>query len=123
MPAGDRTGPLGYGPRTGRGLGFCAGFHAPGFEYPGPGMGFGRGYGLGSGFGRGMGMGRGRGFWRPRFGLFGYYPYAPAAWTPYPPGREGEAAWLEGQAQALEQELLQIRKKLEEIDKAKGAKK
>lgn len=26
MPGGDRTGPLGMGPMTGRGLGYCAGF-------------------------------------------------------------------------------------------------
>ncbi|NPA39927.1 MAG: DUF5320 domain-containing protein, partial [Thermodesulfobacteria bacterium] len=25
MPWGDRTGPLGMGPRTGRGLGYCSG--------------------------------------------------------------------------------------------------
>ena len=26
MPGGDRTGPLGMGPMTGRGLGYCTGF-------------------------------------------------------------------------------------------------
>ncbi|MHA1489677.1 MAG: DUF5320 domain-containing protein [Promethearchaeota archaeon] len=31
MPAGDGTGPNGKGSRTGRGLGYCAGFSAPGF--------------------------------------------------------------------------------------------
>lgn len=30
MPRGDRTGPLGLGPMTGRGAGFCKGFRAPG---------------------------------------------------------------------------------------------
>ena len=55
MPAGDRTGPWGLGPRTGRGLGLCAGFAAPGYAYRGPGLGLGRGYGLGRGFGRGFG--------------------------------------------------------------------
>ena len=40
MPRGDRTGPLGRGPMTGRGLGYCAGYDAPGFMF---GRGFGRG--------------------------------------------------------------------------------
>ncbi len=30
MPGGDRTGPRGMGPRTGRAAGFCRGFGAPG---------------------------------------------------------------------------------------------
>jgi len=31
MPRGDRTGPLGMGPLTGRRLGFCAGSKVPGY--------------------------------------------------------------------------------------------
>ncbi|RLI76297.1 hypothetical protein DRP04_12770 [Archaeoglobales archaeon] len=31
MPGGDRTGPWGMGPRTGRGAGFCSGYGMPGF--------------------------------------------------------------------------------------------
>ena len=30
MPAGDRTGPMGTGPRSGRGAGYCGGSEAPG---------------------------------------------------------------------------------------------
>jgi len=52
MPFGDGTGPLGKGPKTGRGLGFCAGYDTPGYTK-------GRGRGLGR---RGRGRGRGR-FW------------------------------------------------------------
>jgi len=49
MPQGDRTGPNGAGPMTGRAMGFCAGNNSPGFMNSG----------------RGRGMGRGRGFaWR-----------------------------------------------------------
>ena len=29
MPGGDRTGPEGYGPRTARRLGYCAGYDSP----------------------------------------------------------------------------------------------
>ncbi len=31
MPWGDGTGPWGFGPRTGRAAGFCAGYNMPGF--------------------------------------------------------------------------------------------
>jgi len=34
MPRGDGTGPTGLGPRTGRGLGPCAGYPAPGYTKP-----------------------------------------------------------------------------------------
>lgn len=34
MPRGNGTGPLGMGPMTGRGAGYCAGFPAPGFTNP-----------------------------------------------------------------------------------------
>ncbi|MGB9797357.1 MAG: DUF5320 domain-containing protein, partial [bacterium] len=47
MPFGDRTGPLGRGPRTGRGAGFCSGFPVPGYLNPIPGRGF---WGRGRGF-------------------------------------------------------------------------
>ena len=74
MPRGDGTGPMGMGPMTGRGAGYCAGFSTPGYvnSTPRMGMAFGRGsyfYGRGAGFGlrggRGPGFGnfgRGRGF-------------------------------------------------------------
>ena len=63
MPWGDRTGPLGLGPMTGRGLGYCAGFNTPGFV-KGPGFGWGRGWRWFGGRGRGWGGGfRFRGGW------------------------------------------------------------
>ena len=53
MPRGDGTGPMGIGPMTGRGRGFCGGSGAPGFVSLGPGIGFGRGRGCrGGGHGR-----------------------------------------------------------------------
>jgi hypothetical protein len=61
MPGGDRTGPLGEGPMTGRGMGYCAGADSRGYFDARGGWGGGRRYG--SGFGRGGGrIGRGRGF-------------------------------------------------------------
>lgn len=50
MPGGDGTGPMGWGPRSGRGAGYCSGYHRPGYDNAFPGRGF-----------------RGFGFQRPRF--------------------------------------------------------
>jgi len=34
MPLGDKTGPRGQGPKTGRGVGTCAGYDHPGYLDP-----------------------------------------------------------------------------------------
>jgi len=54
MPRGDRTGPMGARPRTGRGLGYCGGYDIPAHPAFGPLMGW--RHGGGGGFG-----------WRHRF--------------------------------------------------------
>ncbi len=36
MPWGDETGPMGQGPMTGRGAGYCAGYNTPGYANPMP---------------------------------------------------------------------------------------
>jgi hypothetical protein len=59
MPGGDRTGPRGMGPMTGRAAGVCAGNPVPGYTTPG--FGRGRGFRCGSGGGPGRG-GQGYGF-------------------------------------------------------------
>ena len=59
MPGGDKTGPLGAGPMTGRALGPCAGNDAPGYDSAAPGRGF---FGRGRGGGGGGGQGRRRRF-------------------------------------------------------------
>ncbi len=110
MPGGDRTGPLGLGPRTGRALGYCAGYDSPGFTrgIPRGGAGFGYGRGWGRGFGRGF-WGHGRGFWRR-----GYYPDV------YPvPTREEEKTYLENMVKDLEAELKAIKERLQELSKEK----
>lgn len=64
MPRGNKTGPQGQGPMTGRGAGFCAGYTVPGYAndaVPGCGGRFGAGYRHGNGRGQGFG-GRGLGF-------------------------------------------------------------
>lgn len=104
MPGGDRTGPLGEGPMTGRGMGFCAGHPTPGNTQPGPGRGFGRGRGF-SGGGRG-----GRG-WRHRFWATGVPGWARGGCLPET--RQTEMQWLEARARAIESELAAIRARLE----------
>ncbi|MBN2388572.1 MAG: DUF5320 domain-containing protein [Anaerolineales bacterium] len=95
MPGGDRTGPLGAGPRTGRGMGYCSGYDRPGFTSPAPGFRLGRG-------------GRGRG-WQNRF-TAGSIP----AWTQ--PTAEQEAADLKAQADWLKSQLDAIQKRIEELE-------
>ncbi len=53
MPYGNRTGPFGEGPMTGRGLGHCSGYDSPGYVKGNFGCRFGRGLRRGRGFGRG----------------------------------------------------------------------
>jgi hypothetical protein len=121
MPRGDRTGPTGLGPMTGRRAGFCAGFGMPGYTNPVPGRGFGMGFGRGRGaWSRGFGGG-GRG-WRNMF-----YASSQPGWMRFgavtPVGDsdpELEKKTLQNQADYLQNELDSIRKRLEEIDKEAG---
>ncbi|MBN2150241.1 MAG: DUF5320 domain-containing protein [Candidatus Lokiarchaeota archaeon] len=122
MPGGDGTGPRGFGPLTGRGLGFCAGYNTPGYIQPGPGFGgrfWGRGGGFGRGFGGGFGRGYGRGFGRGYGGYWGV-PLAPpagypAAGVPVTPAQEVEM--LRAQKQYLEQEQAGVKEDLDALEK------
>ena len=98
MPGGDRTGPLGAGPRTGRGTGFCSGYNRPGFINQA--AAFRGGFGFGS-----WGAGRG---WRHRFYATGIPGYA--AYTP-----EQEATDLKNQADWLKEQLDDIQKRIDEL--------
>ncbi len=61
MAKGDKTGPEGKGPRTGRGLGYCSGNDKAGFESEDkPRQGLSRGLRNGQGQGRGSGRGKNR---------------------------------------------------------------
>ena len=112
MPAGNRTGPNGMGPRTGRGAGYCAGNDRPGFMSQGFGGGFNRGM-----FGRGMFGGRGfrnmfHATGQPGWMRYGAYPgtYPQAAPAPMTPEQEQEAlktqeAWLQEQLDAVRAQM------------------
>ncbi len=107
MPAGDRTGPNGEGPKTGRGLGYCTGNTQPGYSQP-PRMGLGRGYGRGNNRGRGLG----RGFFRGQFS-------SPAPLTQEPisesKNTQEEAEYLQQQLSSLESEIAHIKQRLSEL--------
>ncbi|MGB3976464.1 MAG: DUF5320 domain-containing protein [bacterium] len=115
MPRGDGMGPAGFGPMTGRGAGYCAGFSVPGYANPVPGRGFGMGFGRG--FRRG-GYGRRNMFYgggMPGFARFGGYPPYPGAYQQ--PDPEWEKNALKNQAEALRSELDFIKARLEELEK------
>ena len=113
MPGGDRTGPVGRGPMTGRATGFCAGFSDPGYSNSGSARGFGRGWGRG--FGRGF-WGR-RMLWREP-----YYqgPYNPPCRDVFPTqNKEEEKTYLEEMVKGLEEEIKDIRGRIKELSEEK----
>ena len=118
MPRGDRTGPAGMGPLTGRAGGYCSGYEVPGFANPGGG-----GIGRRRGFGRGLGRGSGRGRAQIEPGYYGYPPFyqpygvAPLGAAAPAPSREHELEMLESQAKGIEQTLDDIRKRISELEK------
>lgn len=105
MPFGDQTGPLGQGPMTGRGRGYCTGNAAPGRFNAAPGMGMGRG---------------GRG-WRNRFRASGTNPVGASAATPAAKP-EPEVAELKTALDSLLTAVNRMQQRLEAIEAAqKGA--
>ena len=139
MPGGDRTGPAGMGPMTGRAAGYCAGYPVPGYMSPISGAGWG-GFGYGRGGGRGRGWGRGRGFgWGGRGWGQGAYPYGGAYYgapnagsyygapygNPYNPQMTSkqEADMLKDQAKAMQEDISSINERIKELESAAKSKK
>ncbi len=117
MPGGDRTGPMGMGPMTGRAAGFCAGNNVPGYMNPYGGRGMGYRWGGMGGRGRGGGFGRRRGFFAQ--GAYpelapGAAPYPYDAPMPFDAGAELDA--LQNQAQSLRSALENIEKRIGELE-------
>jgi len=125
MPRGDRSGPMGMGPGTGRAAGYCAGYPVAGFANPLPGRGtFGRGGGRGGGQG-----GRGHRNWYYATGLTGWqraargwypaqagtvpYPY-PAPYTQMAP--QEEAKMIQNQIETLEENIRAAQERLGELE-------
>jgi len=115
MPGGDGTGPMGAGPMTGRGAGYCAGFAVPGFVN----LGFGGGF-----FGRGRCGGRG---WRNMFYATGLPGWArvgmgmgaaamPTASASYGAAGQQDLDVLKQQAQQMADALENIRRRISELE-------
>lgn len=104
MPRGDRTGPMGAGPVTGRGAGFCAGYPAPGFANPGPGLGWRRGFGAGGRGWRNWYYATGLPFWARG----GYVQPAPEQELT---GLKTQADWLRGQLEAITKRIEELEQK------------
>ncbi len=120
MPAGDGTGPMGMGPKTGKAAGFCAGYGMPGYANPIPGRGYGF-WGAGRGF-----FGRGRGyrhwfyatglpFWA-RSAAYGPMPYAAPYYAPPTMTTEQELTYLKDQSEYLATSLDEIQKRISELE-------
>jgi hypothetical protein len=148
MPGGDRTGPAGMGPMTGRAAGFCAGYPVPGYMNPVGGRGYGgwgRGF-RGGGWGRrnwyyatgltgwqraGYGMPAWGGYVNPTYGgAVNPYAYGGAV-SPYAYGgapsatgltAQQELDGLKGQAEYLEDALDGVKKRIEELESQKNSK-
>ena len=88
MPGFDGSGPGGYGPGTGRGMGPC-----------------GRGLAMRRGFGRGFGRGRGFGA-----GIFGNYA------EHEPLSKEAQKQLLEAELKRIEAEKTEITKRLTSLE-------
>ena len=97
MPGRDKTGPVGQGPMTGRGLGNCTGGRG---DY---GRGFGGGFGFRHGFGRGRGYGQGFGF---------HHGYGNAYYS-----SQDEKQWLENEIHSLKDQLAYFEKRLSDQNK------
>jgi hypothetical protein len=109
MPSGDRRGPMGQGPMTGRALGFCNGYDTPGYT-KGFGGGFRFGGGRGGGFGRGFGWGRGRAF----YGAYPeYFPYTGPSWGL---SKKDELTMLKSEAENLREHQKEIEKRISELE-------
>jgi hypothetical protein len=126
MPGGDRTGPGGFGPMTGRRAGYCAGYSVPGYMNPVGGYG---------GYGRGRGGGRGRRNWYYQTGMPGWSraSYGYPAWGGYAPpvapyanmpvqAPAAEMDMLKQEADYLREELKAIEERLDSLKKEKKEK-
>ena len=100
MPAQNGTGPTGEGPLTGRGMGQCNPNLPEGTQSNIGGLGLGRGR-RGGFFGGGRRLYRRSGFFRPQ-------------WIP---SSQSEAETLKQQASILEENLNQIKRRLEDLEK------
>jgi hypothetical protein len=110
MPGGDRTGPSGFGPMTGRGRGWCGGFRPAGW--------LAEGYGRAGAFGFGCGRGR----WHGQYaaGPPGRFRGGGKGWRAAPGFPRGtaqeELAYLREYLASLEDELNAVKARMAELE-------
>ncbi len=117
MPRGDKTGPNGAGPMTGRGAGYCIGNEQPGFANQVGVSGYGRrgGQGLRRGAGGGRGRG-GRGMGR-NWAAPGASPEPPYNMNEARFSAPAESSYTENQERAyLKAQAKEAKRRLEEIE-------
>jgi hypothetical protein len=105
MPRGDANGPLGMGPMTGRGAGYCTGYRQT--EYP-----------QGNQF-PGLRMRRGYGGWRQQ-GCFNTGPYDETAGPSFgaPMGQKDNRRFWQRQADMLKQRLEVVNRRIDDLEAA-----
>ncbi len=116
MANGNKRGPQNQGPKTGRGMGYCAGFNTPGYMNPGQGSGGGFGRGGGRGFG-GYGYRHGAtGMPGRQRGAMGMPPWDQGVQEP---SQENELEFLKEQVQMHTDSLDEIRRRVDAMEKDK----
>ncbi|MCD6495890.1 MAG: DUF5320 domain-containing protein [Candidatus Aenigmarchaeota archaeon] len=108
MPGGDRTGPAGLGPMTGRRAGYCSGSDTPGYATAPWNEGFGRG------FGAGFGRGRGNRYWARATGLPGWQR---TAYPSVPVPQKTQDADTKAEISSLREQLKKLQEKIDELKK------
>ena len=111
MPRGNKRGPLGRGPMTGRRLGYCVGHPYPGHMNP-------MNRGWGGGWGRGWGGGWGRNRWETS-PYETNYPFQPPTTKEEKGILREEKEILTEDVSILRDEIKAIEKRLKEIEKKK----
>ena len=120
MPKGDKTGPVGMGPMTGRAAGYCAGYDMPGYTNAV----FGRGIStnftrtLLSGMGCFGGGGRGRRNMFYATGIPGYLRFGGTSFpvANMPINSETVKKELQNRAEFIQKELEAIKKQIDKIE-------
>ncbi len=108
MPRGDRTGPAGAGPMTGRRMGYCTGHNTPGYLNPQNQPGFGRGF---------WGGGRHRGCYGNAGPAWGWGRGWGWNYAPQPLTKEQEISGLQSFADQLQEQLTAIKNRIDELNK------
>ncbi|NLJ30985.1 MAG: DUF5320 domain-containing protein [Clostridiales bacterium] len=105
MPRGNGTGPMGMGPMTGRGFGYCAGYAAAGSAGP-------------AGFGCRFAGKRGNRRMFYATGLPGWMRFGAPAIAGTEPSDLDKREFLSRQAKLLENQLEQVKERLAEFKEA-----